>query len=189
EIIECSSIQEVFTALKEHNDIDLMLLDVFFGNNSIIQQLDSMKTSNYLPPVLIVSMCDELIYGIRAVKAGAKGYINKMASEKDIKEAISTVALGGFYLSQELLSKYISISSSTGKVIDNPFDELSEREFQIAMFMIRGLDTSEISINLNLSMSAVSTYKNRVFTKLKVTKEIEVRKLANLYGIDFDTHF
>jgi two-component system, NarL family, invasion response regulator UvrY len=182
QVFECSEIKQIFDILKLHPDIDLLLLDLFFENVSSIQYIDVMKSSYYLPKTLVVSFGNDLFYGSRAIKEGAKGYINKMASEDDIKNAISNVMNDKYYMSPDLMSKIIE-----NKIGQNssPFDELSTREFQVAVYILQGLSTTEIGTSMNLSQSTVSTYKNRLFTKLNIERDSELLKLANEYNINF----
>lgn len=182
QVFECSEIKQIFEILKLHSDIDLLLLDLFFENVSSIQYIDIMKTNYYLPKTLVISFGNDLFYGSRAIKEGAKGYVNKMASEEDIKQAIYNVLNNKYYMSSELMSTIIE--NQLGQTT-SPFEELSTREFQVAICVLQGMTTSEISDTMSLSQSTVSTYKNRLYSKLKIERESDLQKLASEYNINF----
>jgi DNA-binding NarL/FixJ family response regulator len=182
QIFECAEIKQIFEILKLHPDIDLLLLDLFFENVSSIQYIEIMKNNYYLPKTLVISFGNDLFYGSRAIKEGAKGFVNKMASEEDIKIAISNVLNNKYYMSSELMTKIIE--NQIGQS-ESPFDGLSAREFQVAVYVLQGLSTSEISVCMNLGQSTISTYKNRLFAKLNIERDNELLKLANEYNINF----
>lgn len=185
EIYECENFSQIYDVLKEVSDIDLLILDIFFGELSSIHILPNIQNTYYLPNTLLISIGDEQIYGLRAIKNGVKGYINKLASSKEICEAMRLVASGKFYLPRNLMTKYIDVSSKDEMYLKNPFDELSDREFQVVIHLINGLQTYEIVKLMELNISTVSTYKRRIFAKLKLNKVHDLFKLAALYQVDF----
>jgi len=102
--------------------------------------------------------------------------LNKLSSEEKMMFAINSIFESSSYISAELLTKLVHTRTSN-KII-NPLEVLSKREHQIAQLLIKGNGNLEISNMLDIHMSTVSTYKARVFEKLKINNLVE---LINLY--------
>ncbi len=103
-------------------------------------------------------------------KNGADGFLNKFCSEEKMEIALKQLLEKGYYYSESIKSKLET--SSKAKNTDNPLENLSNREFEIAKLLVDGEGNLEISNKLDLKMSTVSTYKNRIFEKLKVNSVI-----------------
>src|SRR5690606_20534912 len=130
-VIECSSIKELKEALLRENHIDLLILDNFLGDTATINCLAELKEKYNLPKTLMVSLGDDDVFALRAIKEGAHGYINKMVDAKEIRKAISDVIMGDFYLSSKQFTHYINYIHGKETNNKDPFKELSDREFQI----------------------------------------------------------
>lgn len=183
-ILECSSIADVIRNLQSHSDVDLMLLDNFFGDVSSIQYLELFKSDHYLPKTLMISLGNDDVFALRALKEGAKGYINKMAPFDEVKKAIKDVVLGDLYLPPRLLRQYIMLVSEDNDSERSPFENLSGREFQIALYLIRGMELKEIAIVMNLKPTTISTYKSRIFEKIGVSRQKDLWALGVQFGLD-----
>lgn len=184
QILECDSMECTFEKLRSGIKIDLLILDVYFGDVSSIHQIGVIKDIYPNLKVLIVSMGEDEIYGVRAMREGADGYVNKMSSEDEIKQAITTVILGGLYLTPKLQKISASLfNRKVNQITENPFEVLSAREFQVCLYLIKGLDVYEISDKINISSSTVSTYKSRIMTKLECKKLHDLKKMATQYNI------
>ncbi len=109
---------------------------------------------------------------------GVKGFLNKESSEEEIKKAIWTV-MRGTGISVPPLPRSFPLLPSKKK--ENPFDELSNREFDVAMRLSRGDSISSIAESLNLHSSTVGTHKAPIFEKLGVQNIIQLADLARLY--------
>jgi len=129
--------------------------------------------------ILIFSAHDEEFYALRYIHAGADGYLNKLSGEEKIVEAISSIIHHGKYLTNEIQEKLND--SSLLKESFNPFDKLSKREIEIVKLLVKGDGNLEISNGLGIQMSTVSTYKNRVFEKLKINNLVELIEKYNVY--------
>jgi DNA-binding NarL/FixJ family response regulator len=116
--------------------------------------------------ILILSCHEEEFYGLRYIKNGADGYLQKYSSEANIVQAVDKILKKGYYYSDVLQKKLAKVKKS--KVHVNPIDSLSNREFEIAKMLVNGSGNLEIANKLNIQMSTVSTYKNRVFEKLQI---------------------
>lgn len=146
--------------------LDLIVLDININGLENIKIMNEIKKIQSNVKILIFSSHEENQYGLRYIEAGADGYLNKFCSEDKIITAVKTILETGSYYSDVIKNK-LNTKSSKKKFI-NPIDNLSNREFEIAQLLINGYGNLEISNKLNIKMSTVSTYKNRIFEKLNI---------------------
>lgn len=172
EVTQLGSFNEVVEFIKI-TKIDLVILDINLPGGNNIQMLDSLSAIQKDIKVLMFSAYEENLYATRYLQAGAKGYLHKQTSNAEIKKAIQTVCSGGIYMSDDV--KNIMLNKMLNHDEDqNPLDLLSNREFEVAQMLIYGHGITDISSLLNLQMSTVSTYKNRIFEKLNVTNIVQL---------------
>lgn len=146
--------------------IDLVVLDIIINGIEDVKILKEIKSIQKYTKILIFTCHEEEFYGVRYLKNGADGFLNKYCSEDKIAEAFECVLESGYYYSNDLKLKLKK--SSNKKIVSNPIEILSNREFEIAKMLIDGCGNLEIANRLNIQMSTVSTYKNRVFEKLDI---------------------
>jgi DNA-binding NarL/FixJ family response regulator len=155
------------------SQVDLVILDINLPGGNNIKMVDSLKAVQPDIKVIIFSSYDEKVYAERYLRAGAKGYLNKETSNKEIKKAIQSVLSGGVYMSNTvkdlMLNRLLNI-----EVGQNPLSVLSNREIEVAQLLVIGKGVTEISTALNLQLSTVSTYKNRIFEKLDVSNVVQL---------------
>lgn len=167
-----STIQEGLTRVKSQK-FQLVILDVDYAGMSYSSILAELKSLDPDVNILVFSMYDEHIFALPFIQMGANGYINKSAQESEILEAIETVMNCETYVSKEInqtiLSGWTGQSRST-----NPLQQLSTRETDVLMLLVRGDTTSDISHTLNLQPSTISTYKRRIFKKMNVSNDLEL---------------
>lgn len=131
--------------------------------------------------ILVVSVYTESIYAPRCIKIGAYGYLCKNESDDEFRNAIRTVSAGKRYYS--FRQSDLFINSFFGGVPDNPFHKLSPREFEVALLLLKGFGAIEVANSMGISPSTASSYRARIFTKLKVTNLMEFNHLSNRFGI------
>lgn len=169
---QIGSFNEAIDFIKK-TKIDLLILDINLPGGNNIQMLDALNAVQKDIKVLMFSAYDETLYATRYLQAGAKGYLHKQTSNDEIKKAITTIFSGGVYMSDEvkelMLNKMLSHNDD-----QNPLDLLSNREFEVAQLLIYGHGVTDISALLNLQLSTVSTYKNRIFEKLNVINIVQL---------------
>lgn len=154
----------------------LVLLDInMYGeeNIGIIAEIKDIQPSS---KILVFSSYDEKKYGLRYIKAGANGYLNKSCTNELLVEAITTILEKGYYYSESLKQNLEKIGSKSNK---NLIDKLSNREFEVFNLMINGYGSLEISNKLDIHMSTVSTLKNRMFQKLNIKNIVELLEFSN----------
>jgi two-component system, NarL family, invasion response regulator UvrY len=131
--------------------------------------------------VLILSMYPEERFALRALKAGAAGYLNKRSAAQQLITAIRLISDGGTYISSNLASELAR--SLTTKPKDTLNEMLSDREFTVLRAIASGQAASEIARDLNLSTKTVSTYRMRLMTKLNLHSNVDLARFAAEHGL------
>ncbi|WNI38153.1 response regulator transcription factor [Chryseobacterium sp. SG20098] len=165
--------------LKE--EFDLAIMDVNMPNGTVQEAIDYIKIHQPALKTLIFSSQDEELYGMRYLKMGAGGYLSKLSSTDVIETALTAMLNKGRYVSENI-KEAIFLESLNGSVKTSPFEALSDRELQIANKLAEGLPLKEISNQLNLHSSTISTYKIRLFEKLKIRSIPELVEILRLYN-------
>ncbi len=165
--------------LKE--ELDLAIMDVNMPNGTVQEAIDYIKIHQPELKILIFSSQDEELYGMRYLKMGAGGYLSKQSSTEVIEAALTAMLTKGRYVSDNV-KEAMFLESLTGAAKNSSFEALSDRELQIANKLAEGLPLKEISNQLNLHSSTISTYKNRLFEKLKIRSIPELVEILRLYN-------
>jgi len=131
--------------------------------------------------VIVLTMLDEDPFPARLYEAGASGYLTKGCPAQEMIEAVRTVNRGLPYVAANVARKHM-LADWAG-IASTPFAELSARETQIAMLILDGQRTQEISDSLSLSPKTVSTYRQRIYEKLQVKTDVELTRLAYRHGL------
>ena len=163
------------------NEFDLAIMDVNMPNGSIQEAIDYIKIHKPELKILIFSSQDEELYAMRYLKMGASGYLSKQSSTAVIETALNAMLTTGRYLSEQVKETLFS-ESLHGPTKKSALDSLSDRELQIAHKLVEGIPLKELSNQLNLHSSTVSTYKNRLFDKLKIQSIPELVAIFRLYN-------
>jgi DNA-binding NarL/FixJ family response regulator len=177
---EATNGAEALQAVYE-GDWDLVVLDVNMPGRSGIDVLAEIKKVKPGLPVLILSMYSESEYAIRALKAGASGYVQKSAVTVEMLDAVSKALGGGRYITPSLAEL---LASSIGLDADKkPHESLSEREFEVMQLIANGKSVKEISRILSLSEKTVFTYRSRLLAKLGLSGDVDIARYAIRHGI------
>jgi DNA-binding NarL/FixJ family response regulator len=151
---------------------DLIILDINIPGGKNIEMIPEIRAIVPEVKILMFSAHEEEFYALRYVSAGADGFLNKLSSEEKLIEAVRSIREFGKYLTENLIDQLNNNLLNDEPL--NPFDKLSKREIEIANLLVRGDGNLEISNNLGIQMSTVSTYKNRIFEKLKINNLVEL---------------
>ena len=158
--------------LLRETAFDVLLLDINLPGRSGLDVLHSFAEDVTRVRVLVLTMYPEDQYAIRALKAGAMGYLNKSADPAQIVTAIRTLHAGRKYITPaiaEALASRLSVDES-----EKPHERLSDREFQTLVRLASGQRLSDIAAELNLSPKTVSVYRARVLEKLALQSNAEL---------------
>jgi two-component system invasion response regulator UvrY len=151
---------------------DLVLLDLSMPGLDGLDVLKQLKRDRPKTPVLILTMHSENQFAVRALKAGASGYLTKDSAPTELVGAIRKVMAGGRYLSPWLAEK---LADHLGPDSDRPSHEkLSDREYQILRLIASGKSTRDISTSLSLSVKTIGTYRSRIFEKMGLRTPAEL---------------
>lgn len=172
---EASNSEELFVLLKNKN-WHIIVLDINMPGKSGLEALKDIKIQYPDLPVLILSMFSEELYGVRALKAGASGYLKKVSAPTELVNAIRTIVSGKKYISPELAQNLVSGLTQENKPATHFI--LSDREYQIMCEIATGKSAEQIAIDLSLSINTVYTYRNRILEKLKLRSNVELTQYA-----------
>ena len=160
-------------------DPDLVITDISLPGMNGLELLKNLLTLHPDLKVLVVSRHDEELYAERAVRAGARGYVSKVAAGDQIVTAIRRVLRGGIHLSEDLKDKMLFGAASGAKdATQTPLEVLSDRELEVFEMTGRGIPTREISERLHLSVKTVESYRSRIKAKLGLANGTELIKHA-----------
>ena len=160
---------------------DVVLMDVSMPDRNGIDALKLIKKEYPRLPVLILSMYPEEQYAIRALKAGAGGYLTKQSAPELLVTAIRQVASGKKYVSPSLAEE---LANAIGDDCERPpHEKLSDREYQTLCMIASGKTPAEIAEALNLSVKTVSVYRARLLEKMNLRNNAELTHYGLKHGL------
>jgi DNA-binding NarL/FixJ family response regulator len=178
---EAADYAELRGLLREGRRCDVLVLDINLPGRSGLDVLAVLKDEASPIRVLVVSMYPEDQYAIRALRAGAFGYVNKGGDPQLLVQAVRTVAQGRKYVTPEIAQ--MLVESLTAPQTENPHDKLSDRELQTLVMIASGKRLSDIAEELVLSPKTVSVYRARVLEKLQLSNNAELTVYAIRNGL------
>lgn len=179
-ILEVEDYKSLYKVIQKE-ELDLAIMDVNMPNGTVQEAIDYIKIHQPQLKILLFSSQDEDVYAIRYLKMGAGGYLSKQSSGEIIEAALNAMLTKGRYISENV-KEAMFVESLTGSGKNSPFETLSDRELQIATKLAEGVTLKEISNQFNLHSSTISTYKNRLFEKLKIRSIPELVEILRLYN-------
>jgi DNA-binding NarL/FixJ family response regulator len=174
-VFEASNGQEIFKIIKERS-VDMILLDISMPGKSGLEILKQLKVEYPDLLVLILSMYPEEQYAIRALKAGASGYITKESAPEELVNAVHKIYNGGRYVSTSLAEKLVSKFNENKDILLH--EKLSDREFQVMCMIASGKSVTNIAHELFLSIKTVSTYRTRILKKMNFNSNSDITRYA-----------
>ena len=168
-------------SLMREQACDVLVLDINLPGRSGLDVLHVLKEEGATVRVLVVSMYPEDQYAIRALRAGAYGYVNKGGDTQQIVEAVRMVAQGRKYITPEIAQ--MLAESLTQPQVEVAHEKLSDRELQTLVLIASGKRLSDIASELMLSPKTVSVYRARVLEKLALTNNSELTVYAIRNGL------
>ncbi|MBF8221757.1 MULTISPECIES: UvrY/SirA/GacA family response regulator transcription factor [Halomonas] len=178
-VAEAADGEEAIAQARQHRP-DIVLMDIRMpgiggleATRKIIKGMSDIR-------VLVLTAYLEDAFAQRLLDAGASGFISKGTELPEMVNAIRSVFAGQRYISPEMAQR---LALSRISIQDNPFDQLSQRELQVAMMIVNCHKVSDISDRLFLSPKTVNTYRYRIFEKLGVHSDVELTHLGLRYGL------
>jgi len=158
------------------NDYDMVLLDISMPGTRGLDILKQLRTQRPGLPVLILTMHPEEQYAVRALRAGASGYLTKESLPDELITAVRKVSQGGRYVSSSLAEK---LASDLEMDAEKPLHEkLSDREYEVMRMIASGKTVKEIAEELCLSIKTISTYRSRILKKMRIRNNAELMHYA-----------
>ncbi len=166
---------EALARIRE-SDYDVAVLDMSMPGRSGIELIRQVKRERPRLSILVLSMHSEEQYAVRALKAGASGYLTKESAADQLGAASRRIAAGGAFVTPETAQRLALDVSTAGAAA--PHTLLSDREFQVLRLIADGKSVSEIAKQLTLSVKTISTHKTRIMRKMRLANQAELIRYA-----------
>ena len=170
-------------AMQQIREVEwnVVVLDISLPDRNGIEILKQIKKERPKIPVLMLSMHEEGLYAIRALKAGASGYLTKQSAPSELMAAIKQISMGRKYLTTTLAE---AIADNLGAGHDGPPHEaLSDREYQTLRLIASGKSLTDAAEEMCLSVKTVSVYRSRLLEKMKLKNNAELTHYAIKNGL------
>ena len=172
---EAGNGQEVLNLIRK-KDYDIVLLDISMPGRNGLEVLKDLKAEKPKMPVMILSIYPEEQYAVRALRAGASGYMTKASAPNELIAAIRKISQGGKYISASLAEK---LTEYLDEDANKPLHEkLSDREYQVMLLIASGKTVSDIADELCLSVKTISTYRSHIIDKMRMKNNAEITLYA-----------
>ncbi|HLQ65777.1 MAG TPA: response regulator transcription factor [Candidatus Limnocylindrales bacterium] len=145
-------------------DWDVVVLDINLPDQNGLDVLRAVKRERPRLPVLVLTICSEDLYAMRALRAGAAGYLTKESAPEELLGAIRKAVMGGRYIGPSLAERLAQQIARAGE--DPPHEALSDREFEVFRMLASGKTASQAAEALHLSVKTISTYRARLLEKM-----------------------
>ncbi len=165
-------------------EFDVLLLDMSMPGKSGMELIKQVKAERPKLRILVLSMHEEHQYAVRAIRAGASGYLTKESASALLVTAIRKVAGGGAFISAEV-AEQLALSAMP-HAEGPPHTTLSDREYQVFRLLVAGAAVTQIAAQLNLSTKTVSTHKARLMEKLGIDNPADLVRYADKHGLSDD---
>ena len=165
----------------QNNRYDLVLLDISLPDINGLEVLKEIKKTKPKLPVLIISMYLEEQYALRAMKAGAQGYVTKRSASDELVLAVRKILSGKRYISPAFAEKMLYDFESDAE--KPPHESLSDRELQVLCMIGKGKAVNQIAEELHVSANTVRTYRTRILDKIGVKGTSKLIHYALMHGL------
>ncbi|WP_418262376.1 response regulator [Flavobacterium faecale] len=183
---EATDGQEALTVVEE-NKPDLLIIDIRMPNMTGIEAVDKLRKAGNFVKTIVLSMHDSEEYVLKAINAGADGYLLKGSSKEEFLKALHTVTNGGKYFTGDISSILINqLSSGLGIEAKNPPAEeitITKREKEILKLLLSGKGNKEIAETLEISKRTAEVHRFNLMKKLKVKNLMELSNKASEYSL------
>ena len=172
---EASTAAELWQ-LVERERWDSVILDIEMPGRSGLELLGELKRQHPKLPVLILTVYSEEQYAVRAIRAGASGFLTKESAPNQLVAAVRKIASGGRFITPELAERLASSLAGDSDAL--PHEALSDREFQVLCMIASGKTVSQIGQELSLSVKTISTHRTRILAKMNMKSNSELTHYA-----------
>ena len=172
--------ESVIRKLKSE-PFDLLILDINMPRTEPFSLTNYLLNEFHMLKLLIFTVNQELNFAKRFLQMGVHGYVSKQSKQEELGWAIQKILAGQTYISEHL-SEIISNELVSPKN-DNPFMDLSDREFEVVLQILKGYSVNEIATTLHLNRSTVGTHKSRILKKLGLSNIMDLHSLAKRHNV------
>jgi len=172
---EAANAQEVLDLVRGQH-WSVVILDLSLPGSSGLELLADLRKEKPDLRVLVLTVHPEDQYAVRAIRAGAAGFLTKESAPEKLIEAVRKIASGGRYVSAELAETLAS--ALAGESRGAPHERLSDREFEILKMLASGKTVSDVARELTLSVKTVSTHRTRILKKMGMKNNAELTSYA-----------
>lgn len=166
---------EVMQRVRE-SIFEVLVLDLSMPGRSGMELIKLVHAERPKLRILVLSMHQELQYAVRAIKAGAGGYLTKESAPDQLVQALRRIAAGGAYISAEV-AEQLALGAMPGGV-SAAHETLSDREFEVFSLIVAGNSVTNIAARLNLSVKTISTHKTNLMHKMGLQNQSELIRYA-----------
>jgi two-component system invasion response regulator UvrY len=172
---EASTVQEVRQLVHEQR-WDVVVLDITMPGGSGLDLISELRRLSPSPRVLVLTVYPEEQYAVRAIRAGAAGFLTKESAPEQLIAAVRKIAGGGRYVSGELAEALASLVA--GEAQGAPHERITDREFEVFKMLAAGKTVSQVAQELALSVKTVSTHRTRILKKMEMKTNAELTQYA-----------
>lgn len=178
ETVDVASIRSAVT----NGLVNFAIIDLEVPKGDGFEMLRLLRNLNSHLPVLVISALPEGIYGLRALKEGAAGYLTKDCTPEELTNAVEKIRTGRKYISDQLAQKLASHLEGGARSL--PHERLTTREFEVMLMLGQGMSVKEVSDKLSLSYTTITTHKNKILSKMElcslaqIVRYVAVEKLV-----------
>jgi two-component system, NarL family, invasion response regulator UvrY len=177
---EASTVHEVRQLVHDER-WDVIVLDINMPGGSGLDLLAELRRLSPGLRVLILTVYPEEQYAVRAIRAGAAGFLTKESAPEQLIAAVRKIASGGRYVSRELAEALASIVA--GETQGLPHERITDREFEVFKMLAGGQTVSQVAQRLALSVKTVSTHRTRILKKMEMATNAELTRYALRNGL------
>jgi DNA-binding NarL/FixJ family response regulator len=175
---EASNIKDAMAGIEKTKP-DAAIVDITLQGASGLELIKDLKARGMDFPLLVVSMHEEKLYAERVIRAGARGYISKQEPPSEVIKAIRSVLEGRIYVSERVTGSILArLDPHRREARVSDLDSLSDREIEVFQLVGRGLNSREIAERINLGLTTVDTYRQRIREKLGIKNAAELYQRA-----------
>jgi DNA-binding NarL/FixJ family response regulator len=179
-VAEAADGAEVMQRVREL-EFDVLVLDLSMPGRSGMELIKLAKAQQPRLRIMVLSMHQELQYAVRAIRAGASGYLTKESAPAELAQALRKIAAGGAYVTSEV-AEQLALGAMPGGA-QASHESLSPREFEVFRLLAGGISVTGIAGKLNVSVKTVSTHKANLMQKLSLHNQSELLRYAIRHGL------
>jgi DNA-binding NarL/FixJ family response regulator len=178
--VEVEDVEQLLAVLRRESPLDVLVTDLSLRGRCMLEAMEQVHAIRPALPVLMLTSLPEEQYAVAALRAGARGYIEKDATADEILDAIARVGSGRTRVS-EAVAEQLAQGVTSGAI--SPHERLSGRELDVFLRLARGETVGEIAAALGVSVKTVSTYRTRIMEKTNFRSNADIVAYAVRAGL------